>query len=144
MDIVVRMLGPVEADVLANVADDVFDHPVRPDLAREYLADSRLHLAVALEGELVVGMASAISYIHPDKPLQWFINEVGVAPSHQRGGIGRRLIEVLLDRSRELGCTEAWVATEIDNEPARRLYSSTGGMEDPTPAIVYTYRLSGK
>ncbi|MBX9788100.1 MAG: hypothetical protein K2Y37_04230 [Pirellulales bacterium] len=80
MEIIVRMLAADEADVLANVADGVFDHPVRPDLAREYLADPWLHLAVALDGDLVVGTASAISYIHPDKPSQWFINEVGVAP----------------------------------------------------------------
>ena len=144
MTIVVRMLGSDETGVLASVAEGVFDDPVRPELAAEYLADPRLHLAVALDGDLVVGMASSVHYLHPDKPAQLFINEVGVAPSHQRRGLGRRLVETLLGHGRELGCHEAWVATEVDNEPARQLYLSTGGIEDPTPAIVYTYRLSGK
>jgi ribosomal protein S18 acetylase RimI-like enzyme len=144
MTIVVRMLASDDAGVLANVADGVFDDPVRQELAAEYVADARLHLAVALEGDLVVGMASGVHYPHPDKPAQLFINEVGVASSHQRRGLGRRLIETLLAHGRELGCHEAWVATEADNEPARQLYVSTGGIADPTPAIVYTYRLSGK
>lgn len=144
MTIVVRMLGNDEAGALANVADGVFDDPVRPELAAEYLADPRLHLAVALDGDLVVGMASGVHYLHPDKPAQLFINEVGIAPSHQRRGLGRRLVETLLTHGRGLGCYEAWVATEVDNEPARQLYLSTGGIADPTPAIVFTYRLSGK
>lgn len=144
MTIVVRMLGSDEAVVLANVAEGVFDDRVRPELAAEYLSDARLHLAVALDVDLVVGMASGVHYVHPDKPAQLFINEVGVAPSHQRRGLGRRLIQTLLAHGRELGCYEAWVATEVDNEPARQLYLSTGGIADPTPAIVYTYRLSGK
>jgi ribosomal protein S18 acetylase RimI-like enzyme len=144
MSIVVRILGTDEASILAKIAEGVFDDDVRPELAREYLADPRLHLAVALDSDIVVGMASAIHYIHPDKPAQLFINEVGVALSHRRRGLGRQLMKAILERGRALGCTEAWVATEVDNEPARGLYLSTGGSEDPTPAIVYTYPLSDR
>ncbi|MGE0534955.1 MAG: GNAT family N-acetyltransferase [Pirellulales bacterium] len=141
MSIEVRILCADEAGVLTNVADDVFDHDVRPELAAEYLADPRFHLAVALDGEQVVGMASAIDYVHPDKPSQWFINEVGVAPSHQRRGLGRRLLAALLAHARARGGVEAWVATEVDNSAARALYADSGGIEDPQRAVVYTFRL---
>lgn len=56
-------------------------------------------------------MASGIVYVHPDKPLQLFVqlfvNEVGVAGHAQGRGIGKRLVQALLERGRELGCTEA-------------------------------------
>jgi len=78
---------------------------------------------------------------HPDKPWPLFVNEVGVAPSHRRQGLGRALLRCLLERGREVGCREAWVATEVENAPARALYLATGGREDDDLAVVYTYPL---
>jgi len=86
----IRILGPGDAGVLANVAAEVFDRGV--DMARtaEFLADPRHHLAVAIDvaihasGGMVVGFASAVHYVHPDKPAEMWINEVGVAASHRQ------------------------------------------------------------
>lgn len=77
--------------------------------------------------------------MHPDKPPQIFINEVGVAGRAQGRGNGKRLVQAL--RGRELGCTEAWVATEEGNIAARALYASLQGQEDPERAVVYTFGL---
>ncbi|MBD3768021.1 MAG: GNAT family N-acetyltransferase [Gammaproteobacteria bacterium] len=40
-----------------------------------------------------------------------FINEIGVSQSYEGQGIGKRLLE----RASELGCTEAWTTTELEN-----------------------------
>lgn len=77
----VRILGPTDATVLDDVADGVFDHPLRDELVQEFLDDPRHHLAVAVDEGCVVGMASAVHYIHPDKPAELWVNEVGVAES---------------------------------------------------------------
>lgn len=130
MDVTVRILGPGDAAVLDNVAPEVFDNPIDPRWTAEFLADSRHHLAVALSGGQVVGMASALHYVHPDKPPELWINEVGVAPTHHRQGIGRRLLAALFERGRERGCRAAWVGTEEDNEAARGLYAAAGGSEE--------------
>ena len=97
---------------------------------------------VAVADGVVVGMASGIAYAHPDKPLQLFVNEVGVSPRFQRLGIGKELMTALLQRGRELGCCEAWVATEEGNSAARRLYDALGGREDDERAVVYVYPLN--
>src|SRR3954462_15404003 len=125
----VRILESHEAAVLDHVARGVFDNDVDAQLTAEFFADPRHHLAVAIEDGVVVGMASGVHYVHPDKPAQLFINEVGVAPSHQRQGIGRRVLEVLLKRGRELGCPQAWVLTSRTNTAATRLYASLGGQD---------------
>jgi ribosomal protein S18 acetylase RimI-like enzyme len=139
----IRLLGPDDGPVLDRVAPDVFDGPVDPYWTAEFLADPRHHIAVALDGDdgdLVVGMASGVHYVHPDKPPQMFINEVGVAPSHHRQGIGRRVVEALLERARERGCTEAWVLTAEGNAPAQNLYASSGGIA-PERSLMYTFPL---
>ncbi len=140
--VTVRMLGPSEHAALAQVEPDVFDAPPDPDLAREFLADPRHHLAVALTpAGRIVGMASGVHYVHPDKPPQMFINEVGVSAGHEGRGLGRQLMAALLQRAAELGCTEAWTATEPDNERAQALYSRAGGVKDPTPFVMFSFPL---
>jgi ribosomal protein S18 acetylase RimI-like enzyme len=140
--IAIRLLRSDEASVLLNVAPDVFDREIQLELAEEFLHDPRHHLAIALEDTQVVGMASAVHYVHPDKPPQLFINEVGVAPTHHRRGIGRQLIAALLAHGKALGCTEAWVSTEPDNNAARGLYAAAGGIEEPQPFVLFTFPLN--
>ena len=143
MTIEVRMLGENDASVLGRVHPDVFDSPVMPGLVREFLRDPRHHIAVAVDEDgKVVGMATGFHYIHPDKPAQLFVNEVGVADDFQRQGIGLRLIHELLAHGRRIGCSEGWVATETDNKAARALYRAAGGLEAPESIVMYTYPMS--
>jgi GNAT superfamily N-acetyltransferase len=135
----VRMLCPGDAAVLDCVAPGVFDNAIEPRWTAEFLADPRHHMAVALIGEQAVGMASALHYVHPDKPPELWVNEVGVAPSHQGQGIGRQLLQALFARGHELGCAEAWLGTEESNTAARRLYAAVGGKEQPM--VYVTFRL---
>jgi|GEM_PF-171412 len=139
MSIQIELLGPDDSDVLQRVLPDVFDDPVQPDLVREFLADVRHHLLVALEDGWVVGMISAVDYLHPDKAPQLWINEVGVAPSHQRRGIGKQLLRAMLEHGRARGCTEAWLGTEESNVAANRLYQSAGIA--PEPFLLYAFPL---
>lgn len=136
----VRLLGVGDLGVLDQVADDVFDERVDPKLWGEFLADPRHHLVVAVDAGVVVGFASAVHYVHPDKPPQLWINEVGVAPTHQRRGLARALLDVLVDLGRRLGCSEAWVLTDEDNAAARAAYRSAGG-EETTGVVMVTFPL---
>jgi len=125
----VLILEADAASVLDRVAPDVFDLPLRPELVAEFLSDPRHHLAVAIESGAIVGFASAVHYVHPDKAAELWINEVGVAPGHRGRGLGGRLVTRLLELAGELDCRDAWVLTERDNAGAMALYRSIGGVE---------------
>ena len=135
-----RLASPNDAVLLATAADDVFDHAVDSALTAEFLSDPRHHLAIALDEGRIVGMASGVHYIHPDKAPELWVNEVGVAPSHRGRGIGRRVLGVLLDHGRALGCGEAWLLTDDGNVAARRMYAAAGGRETP-PQIMINFDL---
>ena len=139
MTIEIRLLGAGDEGVLDNVADDVFDYDVDPAMAVRFLAYPAHFLAVALDGDTVIGIGSANEYLHPDKPVQFWVQEMGVAPQFQRQGIGKRLLNTLLGVARERGHAEAWLGTEDDNTPARALYRSAGGVEEAF--VMYTYKL---
>lgn len=132
-----NILAKEDLHVLLNVADEVFDNPVNPAYAEEFLADPRHHIAVALDGNLVVGMVTAVDYIHPDKPRELWINEVGVSPKWQQRGIGKKLLKLMSEHGRSIGCGEAWVLTDPDNAPARKLYQAVKGEEELSVYITF-------
>jgi aminoglycoside 6'-N-acetyltransferase I len=129
MAIEIRVLQRGDENILMNVAAEVFDNPIDSELTREFLADHRHHIAVAIDDGLVVGFASGVHYIHPDKPPELWINEVGLAPTHRRRGLGKAVLRALFKVGRDHNCTVAWVLTDRSNAAAMALYSSVGGTE---------------
>ena len=132
----IRLLTAGDGFVFDKVADEVFDEALDQELLAEFLADPRHHICVAVEQGTVVGFASAVHYVHPDKPAELWINEVGVSPAFQRRGLAKAIVSQLLSHARSLGCGEAWVLTDEDNTAARALYASVGGAEAPRPLMV--------
>jgi ribosomal protein S18 acetylase RimI-like enzyme len=142
MAIEIKVLGSPDARVLENVAPAVFDDAIDVGRAREFLADPRHHLAVAVEDGCVVGFVSAVHYVHPDKPRpELWINEIGVAAPHRRRGLGTRLLHSMLAVAGRLGCAEAWVLTDRANAAAMRLYAAAGSTEAPTDHVMFTFKL---
>lgn len=142
MECDVTMLRAGDESVLRNVAPGVFDNPLDLRVVGEFLADSRHHLAVALNEGVVVAFASGVHYFHPDKPTpELFVNEVGVAVSHRRRGLGRAVIGRLLETARQLGCSEAWVLTEPSNHAANRLFTAAGAVARSEHSVMYSFRL---
>lgn len=129
MAIEIKILNHGDVDILKNVDPDVFDDPINIARAIEFLGDPRHHLGVAIDGDLVVGFVSAVHYVHPDKPCpELWINEIGVAATHQRQGIGKQLMNAIFTVGRELDCESAWVLTDCENTAAISLYS---GVDNP-------------
>jgi ribosomal protein S18 acetylase RimI-like enzyme len=129
MDVAIRVLHSGEEAVLSRVAEEVFDNAIDPGLTREFLEDLRHHIAVAIDDGTVVGFASGVHYIHPDKGPELWINEVALSPAHRRKGIGKALLEALFEEGRKHGCRVAWVLTHRTNAAAMALYESAGGIE---------------
>jgi ribosomal protein S18 acetylase RimI-like enzyme len=137
----IRMLGPADIALVCSTPEDVFDDLPEHSLTEEFLSDPRHHLVAAIEAGQIIGFVSSVHYLHPDKPPELWINEIGVIPAHQRRGLGQRLVEAMLARGRELGCKNAWVLTDRSNTPAMKLYSQAGGVEASTPAIMFEFPL---
>lgn len=136
----IKILNHGDVDILKNVDPDVFDDPINIARAIEFLGDPRHHLGVAIDGDLVVGFVSAVHYVHPDKPCpELWINEIGVAASHQRQGIGKQLMNAIFAVGRELNCESAWVLTDRENTAAMSLYSVVGNPEPPTDHVMFSF-----
>lgn len=126
----IRQLALADLPLLL-AAEGVFDDPLRPDMAARFLAHPDHHLFGAISDARLIGFVSAITYLHPDKPVELWINEVGVHEDFHRRGIGRQLLLATLDHARALACAGAWVLTNSGNSAARGLYAACGGVATP-------------
>ena len=141
MNVEILVLKSGDESVLEKVAPDVFDDEVVRERVGEFLRDSRHHIAVAVSAGVVVGFASAVSYVHPDKKQQLWINEVSVAEPFRQRGIGKTLMKSLFEVGRGLGCELAWVGTEHSNAPAIALYSSLEECGPPSDFVMFEFKL---
>jgi GNAT superfamily N-acetyltransferase len=141
VSIEIKLLASGDAALLGSVAPGVFDRGISASLAKEFLCDPRHHLTVAIDDARIVGFASGVHYVHPDKAPQMFINEVGIAPTHRGRGIGRAVLNALIGRARDLNCSEAWVLTCRENVSAMRMYASVGGREEANTPVMFTFPL---
>jgi ribosomal protein S18 acetylase RimI-like enzyme len=139
MTVELKRLSPGDLHVLDNVADDVFDEPIRPDRLRRYLAEPGHLMIVAIDDGVVVAQCAAVVHYHPDKVTELYVDEVGTATSHLRRGIARRLMAAMFDWGRELGCRESWLGTETDNTAANALYRGIEGRHNEM--VYYEFEL---
>lgn len=126
MPFTIRLLGPDDAGLLTQVAEDVFDDDIDPALLTAYLADPDHAMAVALENGVVIGQGRAILNRQPDAPAALFLDNLGVAPDHKRRGIATALVKALTQWGHSHGCHSLWVPLETDNAEARAFYASLG------------------
>ena len=127
MTVELKRLSPGDLRLLDNVADGVFDEPIRPDRLRRYLAEPGHLMIVAIDEGVVVAQCAAVVHYHPDKVTELYVDEVGTASAYLRRGIARRLMVAMFDWGRELGCKESWLGTETDNVAANSLYRGIDG-----------------
>jgi aminoglycoside 6'-N-acetyltransferase I len=134
-----KILGASDLPLLMNAAEGVFDYSVQETYSRELLEDPRHHIVVAMVDGVVIGFASAVHYIHPDKPPELWINEVGVAAEHQGRGIGKAIMKEMLQLGQSLGCINSWVLTDKTNTAANGLYKSVGGQISEEETVMYGF-----
>ena len=130
MGFTVRRMHPGDEAAFQSIAPDVFDEPIHPERLAAYLREPGHIMVLAFEGDLVVGQCAGVIHRHPDKTTELYVDEVGTASTHLRRGIARLLMDELFAWGRELGCVEAWLGTETDNEPAKALYRRYRPTED--------------
>ncbi len=117
-------LGPEDHDILLRVEPGLFDRALEPAEVFSFLAQGTHEMVLAMAAGHAVGMASGVVILHPDKPPQFFVNEVDVRENYRRQGIGTALIQRLRDIAMDRGCVDVWLAAEGDDLPARRLFRS--------------------
>ena len=122
--VTIDALTPADAQRCAELEAQLFDgdDPWPAAAFNRELASAHNHYVGARTGETLVGYAG-ISRLGRKPPFEYEVHTIGVDPAYQGQGIGRRLLDALLDFA-DGGVVYLEVRT--DNEPAIALYRSAG------------------
>lgn len=99
-------------------------NPDLDDIQQTYIKPGHRFIVVETAGELV-GTAALIT----ERPGIGRIVRVTVKPNQRRAGIGRTLVQHLIQLAQEIGCHQILVETNIDWFDAIRLYQKCGFKE---------------
>ncbi|MDP1795591.1 MAG: GNAT family N-acetyltransferase [Acidimicrobiales bacterium] len=136
----IRWMSGSDSDAVV-AASHLFDDPVQPELAADFVNRSGHHIAIAYVDDEPAGFVSGVEIAHPDKAVEMLLYELGVDDAFHGRGIGKALVAALRDRAAELGCRGMWVLTDHDNEAAVRTYQSAGG-SDLQPQVLIEWDLT--
>lgn len=125
-------------------ANDISESDYDLECLKAYLERQDTLFMVCLEtteqGNELLGIASARIEMKPYAKEFWlYVDEVDVCAGQRQRGIGKRIMGALLQIAKERGCSELWLATEVDNLPANALYHSLKP-DDVSTAVGFTYR----
>ena len=141
----IRRLRPGDAKIGVETlrhlkAPDGYPTPTEPYF-ETFLSKPENVFVVALDDTVPVGyvVAYLLDRIDRDQRMMFFY-EIGVAESHRRRGIGRRLIGALKAVCREADAMKMWVPTGRSNIAATALYAATGAAPLPSgDEVTYAY-----
>lgn len=124
-NILVRPMAMADVDGVMAVEKDSFSTPWSRSAFEEELAQNRLaRYIVAEEDGQVVGYAGMWLVIN-----EAHVTNVAVSGSRRGGGIGRLLMENLIDLARENGMGAMTLEVRVSNMVARHLYETLGFAE---------------
>ncbi len=92
---------------------------------KAFVAFERSVFVAAFIGDNLAGIASATQQSHPHNSGHWlYVDEVDTAVNFRRMGVAAEMMYYLYDLAKDFGCYELALGTELNNEPAKLLYSS--------------------
>lgn len=105
-----------------------FDEPLVGNALRHFLANPGLGQAwIFYAGETPAGyIVLTLGYSFEFHGRDAFIDELYVEPRFRRQGIGRRAVQFIEERAREIGVQAIHLEVEDGNDPAVKLYRRTG------------------
>ena len=124
-EIVIRSMTALDVDGVMTVEHDSFLTPWSRSSFEEELAENRLaRYIVATENGVVVGYAGTWLVIN-----EAHVTNVAVSSQRRQNGIGRLLMESLMELARENGMESMTLEVRVSNEAARNLYRQLGFVE---------------
>ena len=133
-NVLVRPMTPEDLDGVMVVEKDSFSAPWSRSAFEEELSQNNLaRYLVAVAGDVIVGYAGTWLVIN-----EAHVTNVAVGGIYRREGIGRLLMEKLMDLARNNHMESMTLEVRVSNAAARNLYRKLGFVEAGMRKNYYT------
>ena len=136
----VRCLDDYAADAMGR------GEGLSPQVKGALIAGLKAHpervIRLALQGTSVVGAAVCfLGFSTFSAQPRLNVHDLCVLATHRGRGVGRRLLQAVLDTARDVGCSAVTLEVRGDNEVAQRLYRSLGFGDTSAPMSFWERKL---
>jgi ribosomal protein S18 acetylase RimI-like enzyme len=121
----IQDLTPNRETLISNLFKQLGGEKEQTNLKEVLEEENRITLAFCEDNNEVIGIASMCTYKVISGKKGW-IEDVVVDEQYRGQGIGRKLMEKLLEEGKKKGLTEILLFTEDHRIPAIKLYSDLG------------------
>lgn len=143
-DILVKRLGPTDAPLALEtfrLMADTFDEGasnVTEAYVSALLGRADFWAMAALRNGIAIGGITAhVLPMTRSEARELFIYDLAVHPTHQRGGVGRLLVETLCRDAAAAGVPVAFVPADNEDDHAVAFYHALGG--EAAPVTIFTF-----
>ena len=131
----IRRVGAADRALVQGAAG-LFDEPLRDGALDRFLVAQDHHLLLAFDGDVPVGFVTGVELTHPDKGVEMFLYELGVAENARGRGVGTALVKALAALAHERGCRGMWVLADSDNAAALAAYRRAGATVEQSTLLL--------
>lgn len=140
-EVLTRLAEQIDAAAWDD-ANDIDPGEYTADSLRRFIATPNSVLVVCYADEALAGIASAMLLDKPYADWKWlYIDEVDTCVNWRRRGVGRTIMNELLNIAKREGAKEAWLGTEPDNGAALALYRGIPAHEEE-PVVGFEFDLT--
>lgn len=130
-------LSPAIERQIKELFNELIPNSYEIDLLQMLSSKNSVTMIVCIDNDEVIGMASVGTYYAVSGHKAW-VEDVVVAGKHRGRGIGRHLMEKIVERCESKEIDEILLFTEDHRAPAINLYVSLGfKLKD---SRIYTYK----
>lgn len=121
METVIRDLREEDLDAVCAIEEASFSMPWKKEDFRDLVyREDAVYLVVLCDGK-VVGCAG-----YTDNVGEGYVNNVVISEEYRGKGLGRKLMEAVIESGNKRGIHDFTLEVRVSNEPANRLYRSLG------------------
>ncbi len=116
-------------------AENIFDDWIGPNKIRKDMSRGHFFIYILEDGKKI-GLMSAGK---EENGLE--ISKIYLLPEYRGRGLGRKCMEFMMDKGREMGCNRAYLEANHDNKNALAFYESLGFKPSGKNLYEHSYTL---
>ncbi len=144
--------NPSHCEALINLmeeymADPMGDHAPHTDEENEELIarlanHPSVFVVLVLDGDRYIGFTTCFELLSTFSVKPYvYIHDFAIAASHRGKGVGRAMMDYLIEYSKEKGCAKITLEVRVDNPSAMKLYKNFGFESCDPDMLFWTKKL---
>lgn len=136
----IRRLTLADDKKILTMVEEFRSYSSKLDSVRQMLEKDMNYMIACIDNEKIIGFVLGYELQRYDgKNNMMYIHEVEILEEYRGKGIGKRIMNKLIDICQSKNMSKAFVITNKSNKRAVHLYESTGGKALDDDSIIYWY-----